>query len=782
MNRKPLALALASVLGLGAAPTMAQLMLEEVVVTAQKREQGLQDISATVNVVGGETIEEYSALNFEDVEGLTAGLTLESPNARQQKVALRGVSIDPDSGADGTVDIYWNGQLVNPAIAFSKIYDMERIEVLRGPQGTLQGRSSPGGAILLLTRKADLNEASGYVQGTVGDNDGFNTQVAYGAPLIENTLAVRVAAVYDMDDGNGVENATTGLDNPEQEAASARLSVTWAPVEDVTAALTYQFFDQEADDVQAIDGMDSLGVRPSFDAQDRTGLAPTDNEYDFEFDALNLNLTWDLGNHEVVSVTGWDDQTREYRDENDRADYIRNPLAFSSQNSVVEQEVFTQEIRIASIDNEMWNYVVGAYYQDSDVLADFVVNTTTTLPDSTPVIGPYQFTLATRSLLPVTAEQWSLFSFNTINLSDDLQVELGIRYTDYDKGRSATVDFLEFTYLPEVMGLPPGVPQEAALGPITEGVAGGLPIEGISPENQESSEDAFTGSATVRWEATDEMAVYASYSRSYRPSGTSIVPSPNVQFLPGGGDFVLHEEEESDAIEFGFKGAFWDGRAEINGAVFLQQYDGFLGFVRGVEVLDDNGDAQILPGGIIFNGDAEILGVEMDGRVLLSETWSAGFSAAWVDAQWDGGEQPCNDREPGEVVGSCELDGQIEGEPEWSFSLNSEYYMPLDNGMETYVRGLYKYTGERGNIAGSAGVGDVTDEFEAHNVVDLFIGVRDAAGSWDVNVFAKNLFDEDEVVRQLGPDQYDQRFSGGSYTLTDVLEERTIGVTGRYNF
>lgn len=775
--------AFAAALAITATPGMAQMALEEVIVTAQKREASLQDISATVNVVTGDALDKFSSLNFEDIEAQTAGLTLATPNARNQNVAMRGVAIDTESGADGTVDVYWNGQLVNTNIAFSQLYDMERIEVLKGPQGTLQGRASPGGAINILTRQADTSEASGYVQMTVGDNEGLNTQVAYGMPLIEDTLGVRVAAVYDTSEGRGLENPVTGLDDPEVEAKSARLSTTWNVTDDFAAELSYQYFDRDSDDPAGISGTDSLSERPTLKPEDETALASTNNEGEFDYDMVGLNMSWEVAGHELVSVTGWSDQTRKYHDEVDRANYVTDPQALTFQSSETKQEIWSQELRLASSGNDFWDYMVGLYYLDQDVTADFLVNDTTTTPPETQLLGEYQFTLALRSVLPVTAKQWSIFTFNSFYLRDDLQLEVGLRYTDYDKTREATVDLDHIPYMPDIAGpLPPGFTQEQIKQIVVDQVAGALPIEGISPENQKGSEDAWTGSAALRWDWTDDVSLYASYNRGYRPSGTSIVPAPATQFLPDGANYLLHDEEESDAFEVGFKGRFMDNRASLNGAVFYQQYDGYLGFVREVEVLDDEGLPQVLPGGIIFNGDANIFGVELEGRMLLTETWDAGGGLSWIQAEWDGAEMPCNDREGDEVVGTCDVDGEnIGGEPEWSATLNSEYYYPLDN-TEIYVRGLYKFTGERDNISASAGLGDVTADFDAYSLVDLFVGWRSSDYTWDVNLFAKNLFDEDELIQQLGSDKYDQQLSGGSYTQTNILNERTIGLTARYNF
>ncbi|MEH6592054.1 MAG: TonB-dependent receptor [Halioglobus sp.] len=774
-RKTAIALALASTPLIAQHAVAQQLVLEEVIVTAQKRSALVKDIAATVNVVSGEAVDKFSALSFDDIQAQTAGLTLATPSARTQNIAMRGVSIDPESGAEGTVDVYWNGQLVSLNIAFSQLYDLERIEVLRGPQGTLQGRAAPGGAINILTRSPDLYEASGYVQMTVGDNDGLNTQVAYGAPLIEGKLAARVAAVYDTSNARDVENITTGLDDPELKASSARIGFLWQATEDLSAELTYQYFDRDIDDPAAISGIDSLGERPSFQPDDLTALGKTNNKAEFDYDLVNLNVSWEFADHELTSVTGWSDETRGYGDEIDRAYYVTNPLAPTDQFSETKQEFLIQELRLASIDNDFWDYMVGVYFQDQDVVADVNTNTTTSIPNDIPVFGGFEFTAATDSVLPVSSKQWSIFSFNTFYLSDNTQLEFGLRYTDYERSAAADVTFAGYPYFPDTLA-------PAVEDLLRDRVEGALPISAISEENQDTSEDSLTGSLTFRWDWTDNVSLYTSYNRGYRPSGISIVPSPNVVFLPNGEDDLLYDEETSDAFEVGFKSRPMDGRATLNGALYYQQYDGYLGFVRGLQVENDAGVPQDLPGGIIFNGDANIWGAELEGQILLTETWNFGGSVSYVSAEWDGAEKPCNDREPGESLGSCDVDGEnVGGEPEWSASLNSEYFYPLDN-TELYIRGLYKYNGERENQDASAGLGDVTEQFDSFSVLDVFAGWRSNELTWDLSVWSKNLLNEDAVTLQRGPDQYDLRFSGGSYTQTNIVPERIIGMTARYNF
>ena len=615
-----------------------------------------------------------------------------------------------------------------------------------------------------------MNEPEGYMSMTVSDNEGINGQIAYGAPLIDGVLAARVAAVYNTNNAADVGNITTGLDDPEAEATSARLSVAWEPTATFSAGLVWQYMDRDIDDPKAVAGIDSLGERPTLDEQDRIALGKTNNFGELEYDIVNLTLSWEVGGHEVTAVTGYNDTEKTARTENDRAHYLPNPEAPTWQRSLTEVESIAQEIRIASMDNEFWDYMVGVYYLDQETTTSFLANSVLRPPS--PEIG-----FATEGVIPVDNEEMGIFTFNTLYLTDLMQMEVGLRWSNFDRFRRADIDFVGLTYLP-----PPLQALEDATGAISGGIASNFPITGISDENSSAEDDAVTGSLKFRYEWTDETSLYVSYNRGYRPGGISIIPSPNIAFLPNGENDLLYDEETSDSIELGFKSRLLEGRATLNGALYYQQFDGYFGFKRGLQVLDDNGEPADLPGGMVYNGDAILWGVEFEGQVLLSESWSAGGSIAYNKGEWDGAEAPCNEREPGEVIGSCDVDGEaLGGEPEWSASLNSEYFIPFENS-EWYIRGLYKFTGERDNTDASAGIGPVTDEFDAHHVFNLYTGLRSTNYTWDISLWAKNLIDEEAVVFQEGSDQYDLAFSGGSYTQVNVLPERTIGVTARYNF
>ena len=759
--------ALAAALSIAAAPTLAQLVLEEVVVTAQKRSENVQDIAATVNVISGKDIEKYQAFDFSSIQQQTAGLTLASPNARNNIIAMRGVSVDPESGTATAVDTYWNDAIVRPDVAFTQMYDLERIEILRGPQGTLQGRTSPAGAINIITKRADVDEAEGYIQLSAADNDGLNAQVAYGAPLIEGTLAVRVAADYDRSNGPNIQNLTTGFDDQEYETKSGRLSAAWNVTDTFSTQLIYQYLDQDLDDPKAMSGVDQQGGRPTLVPTDLKALALTNDTAELDFNVANLIMDWEVLNHEVTGIVGYTDSSKKAYTAADRADSLRYfvpaTTAPTYQNSQTDVTSYSYELRLASQDNDFWDYLVGVYYQDQNTDTTFYANSV--LLTQLPGVG-----FKTKSVLPVNANNFAIFTFNTLQLTQDIQLEAGLRWTKYDGYAQATVNYAGAND-------PGPLPSKEVVNDL---FAPRFPIVGIS--NPNTNANAVTGSLKLRYEWRDEVSLYAAYNRGYRPGGTSIVPSPNIEFLPDPEAFLTYDEETSDAIELGAKSTLWDDRATLNVALYYQKFDGYLGFTRGVQVVNNAGEPVDLPGGIVYNGDANIWGIEVEGKVLLSERWDAGGALSYSKGEWDGATQPCNDRVGNEVIGSCDIDGQpIGGEPEWSLSLNSEYFYPLKS-TELYLRGLFKYTDDRLNTDASAGIGNVRSEFSSYQTLDLFTGLRSNDFAWDVSLWVKNVTDEDEVIYQQGPDQYDIALSGGSYTQTNILRERTFGMTARYNF
>jgi outer membrane receptor protein involved in Fe transport len=759
------------------APAMAQndLMLEEVIVTAQKREQTQQDIAATVNVVTGDVIDQFAVFDFGDIEQLTAGLSLTTINSRNSNISMRGITTDPESGSDSAVEVYFNDISVREDVAFSQLYDLARIEILRGPQGAVQGRTSPAGAIKMITQSPNMSLIEGYVQTSFSDNEGFNGQFASSLPLIKNELAIRLSGVYDENNANSVENLTTGL-NSTKRASSGRLSVAWEPSDTFSALLTTQYFDRSrADDPKILAGTDSLGSRPTLKASNRTALASTNDFDTLTYKLASLELIWDVAGHQLTSISGKQDSTKPGRLENDRAFYqpdLNNAFVdgnfntFQETNTAVDS--FSQEFRFASVDNDTWDYMVGVFYNKQDTTTSFE---SWSVQDV--VVGDAN--LLVGGSVPVNREDYAIFTFNTVRLTDKLAIDAGLRYQKTDRFNLTDVALIEIgqVAIPDTLRPIEGV--------IRQGIENGFdPISAITGEDTSPSATATTGSLTLRYDLDDDISLYGSYSRAFRAGGISIIPDPNVQVIEDAG-LLRYEDETSDAIELGMKGRFWNGRATANVALYLQKFDGLISRNIGLQASTVDGTGSFdIPGGLTYNADATMQGIEVDGQVLLSERWSAGGAFSYNESEYDDGAQsPCSSL--GQLL-TCDIGGdRIAGQPKLSYSLNSEYFIPLDS-LEWYVRGLYKYTGDIVNPTAISGLTNAREKFDSYSTINLFTGLRAANGQWDVSLWAKNLLDEEALVTEIPSDTYDAEASGGSYVSPTLIPERTIGLTARYNF
>jgi iron complex outermembrane receptor protein len=303
-----------------------QAILEEVIVTAQKRSESVQDIPSTVNVIDGEALKEFNVFNFTDLGALSAGLEINSFNGRSGRINLRGIDYNPNSASEASVTTYWNQAIVDSNAVFQQMFDIQRIEVLRGPQGSLAGRTSPAGAINIHTARPNLDEMEGEIRGTFADNDGVNTQAAASFVLLPGELAVRVAGVYDESDLDEIENDVTG-ETTNDETKAGRVSLSWLPTDALSVDLAVQYLERENDDVITLEGapagdpskQDPDGVLRELDAFDRRGaFVGLDNgiedNTDGEFWNSSLVLQWELESHMITSVTGYHDtdSTREY--------------------------------------------------------------------------------------------------------------------------------------------------------------------------------------------------------------------------------------------------------------------------------------------------------------------------------------------------------------------------------------------------------------------------------------------------------------------------------------
>lgn len=719
-------------------------VIEEIVVTAQKRSESVQDVPSTVNVLSGEALKEFNVMNFTDLETLTAGLTSRRTTGRSGVISLRGVPFNPNSAAEAAITVYLNQTLVDGNRVYQQMFDVERIEVLRGAQGTLAGRSSPAGSINIHTILPNLDSMEGQIRGIANDDDGLNTQAAINLPLIEGVLAVRVAGVFDESNMNGARNILTGGDTDE-ETTAGRISVSWQPSDTLSVDLMHQQLEYDITWTDILDGtpsgdpvLDPLGELRPLDAFDRKGASVGADETSAEFSSTTLNIEWELGNHTISSVTGY--HTAESTRDFDQADGNADPGNFTRRIAMDDRDDWSQEIRIANNDADFWEYMVGAYYERSDVLFtqdNFMLRNHPLWPGSV------------KLFFPIVIDRFGLFTHNKFHLSDDWNLQLGLRYQEAEAERD---DYMATNN--GFRGLPDGT----------------VTAQILSDENKTYDEDAITGTVSLQYALNDDVNLYGSIATGWRQGGITVTGSP----LPE--DVLLFDSEDSISYEFGFKGIFNDGTLRLNGAVFYQDFDDFISRVATLNIRDIDGAMK--RAGVSVNSDAEVFGAELEFDSYLSENWTLGGSISYANSEFAGGGMPCNEFDDngqpvipeGAFVQTCDVSGQPLGTPEWTASFHTEYTMAFD-GFEGYGRLLFRYVDERFHKD--------LDDLDAYQEAHLYIGIRST--QWDVSAFVRNLFDEEAVISGAANTQLVKGRASG-YGTRSLIQERTFGVTLGYNF
>jgi iron complex outermembrane recepter protein len=685
-------------------------VLEEVIVTATKKSESINDVGLSINAVTGDTLSEYEAFSFEDVGGLTAGLSLDT---QTRDVSLRGITFQSFSNAASAVEIYWNDVNVLTSVAFQEMFDVQRIEVLRGPQGSTQGRTSPAGSIMIVTEQPNLDFVDGRIQVSLAEEDSSNTQFGVSVPIVPGKLAMRIAGLYDSNNIEGIENITSGTVQTEHSSAG-RLSFVWEPIDTLRLQLITEHSERDKDLFQDVAG--SRTGEPTLDAYDRKSLQQLDG-YRLDRTTLTaLNLHWQLPDHQLTLHSG---HYKTYNLEIVDSD-AHNALPLPQTDvQIVNIEQTNQELRLNSTEAELLDYMVGLYYRKYQAHTEFERGFVLDVPNN--------------------QEEFGLFTHNTLYITDRLRGQMGVRWQKIRRFNRSDLTF----------------------GPFTSAV--------ISDENTSSEATAVTGSLKLLFDLSDDVMLYASAERGFRP-GAAV-----VSFVSLSEERLLFDDETSNSLEFGFKASLLDRRAQLNGAIFQQRFDGFI-TTADTAVLDEFTNTITLVNNLPFNADATITGVEMDFNILLSDHWTLGSSVSYVDARFDDGEQiPCLvfDENGAIFVDSdkdletCDAGGRrIGGEPNWSYVLNSDYSIAL-GPFDGFVRGLYKFEGSRA-------FDDLNQDTGGYGLVNAFVGIRGRESTWELSLWVKNLTDK-KAERKLFP-------IINGYRDVAISQPRTIGLTGRYAF
>jgi len=728
------------------------LVIEEIIVTAQKREQSIQDVPSTVNSALGESLRDFTVFDFNELQKLTPGLESNKINGRTGAVALRGVTYNPNSGATQAVDVYWNDTTTGSLGAggiFQQIFDLERIEVLRGPQGTLQGRTSPGGTINIITARPDLNETNGYIRTMFTDNSGNNTQFGASVPLVEGKLAIRASGVYDKSDLNEARNILDG-NVSDSKTLAGRFSLSWLPTDTLSVDLVYQYMENELNQVNTLAGSSTLPFQlqslPDIRANEFLGIQLQPILYDGDFTNTSLTVSWDLENHQLTYVGGYHKveavSTLDVAEGNSNPGTpvpgFANPQIFND-----DDKATSHELRLNSLSNDFWDYTVGIYYgeESGTFLRDQL-----TSPFAIPITIPSPFEI----------EDIGIFNHNIFYFTDNWTGQFGLRWQSTDR----KVDSAIFSKA----DIPPlGISEGDLMGVLLPNELGYF------------DSDKVTGSASLSYNFDDpDLMLYAKAATSYRPGGATVA-NQNLGYL------ATYDEENSWFAEFGIKSTLMGGQMRLNSSVFYQDFDSFITRLNRIRINNGGNANRPAQASITTNGDAKVLGLEIFTDFLITENWTLTANGSFVDAEYkDDVMLPCNDGNPipdGIVANTCDVGGQALGvQPRVSMTFSTDYIIPFASS-EAYIRALYNYVGKREDTAAP------TDEkLGSYGVFDLYLGWRLGDGAWDFSVFARNLFDTDDV-NSYTPEQRTRLGSLGSgYWGVNLVPPRLLGVSATYNF
>lgn len=709
--RTPLFAAVALATAVGSPAVTAQsdeqrFSLEEIVVTARRRSESLQDVPIAVTALTGDELTLKGASDITELAQSVPSVTLEPSRATNTTLTafIRGVGQqDPLAGFEQGVGLYLDDvYMARPQGNVIDIYDVERIEILRGPQGTLYGRNTVGGAIKYVTRRLD-DELRGSLKGTYGSYDQIDLVGTVSMPLGE-TLRIGGTVASFQRDGYG-ENKTTGDDQYNKDIFAYRLSAEWLPTDDLLVRFAY---DDAQDDSNPVAGFRPYpgavsGDPVLSDVYDSTaGIANAassagiNGNNEVESDGWMISVDWTIGNNFTLrSITA------------NRSDYTESVVDFDSLAVddldvpvIYDNEQFTQEFQLLYSGDKL-NLVSGLFWIDAEASNDFDV-----------VLGQLgraaygeELTAYTGGI--VETESWSAFVDVTWNFTEKLSVAVGGRYTE-DK-RSA--DVFRGSYL--------------GVGSPFFGNDDAIFLGATSDYEAERTFYDFSPRLNVSYLWTDDITVYGGYSQGFKagmfdPRGANLL-TPAVE------DGV--DSETLDSYEIGLKSSYWDGRAVTNVAVFYSEYSDMQ--VPGSVGVDTNGDGvnDDFVGTLTNAGEAEISGIEIEGTFLLTENFSMQVAASFLNTditEW--------------IVNDVDVSGdrEVQNTPEEMAYIAFNYNMDAFGGQMAFNLN-WSYKGDVTQFEIPAPDLD-QDSYDMINASAVWISDSD---NWLVGLHGKNLTDEE---------------------------------------
>ena len=705
-------------------------VMEEVVVTARKRDEAFQDVPVTVNVFTAQTIEAAGIQRPADYIAMVPNMqVVETQNAGNAFIVIRGISQARNSEPSVAVLIDGVAQ-TNPAQFNQELFDIQQIEVLKGPQGGVYGRNAIGGAILITT-KAPTETFEGSVKLGVGNENSYRAQGDISGP-ISDTLKYRASVAYYESDGF-LENEFVNEKADPVEDLSGRLRLLWEPSDTFTADLRFSVDNLDTKALYfVIPRADEANVFSIVsDANNVSTPITLDNPGINERDLWNaaLKLDFDVGGGTLTSISSYDD-TEEILT-GDAFDFRPAPQSIFqvllgtdlNQSQFLDVQAYSQELRYTSPTEGRVRWIAGAYYVHTDRFIS-----TTNMVDTGNGVFPVYETPSTNPLNPSATfladeqdqDAWSVFADVVFEVTDKFEIDAAIRY-DEDKRENTTKTPQGF------------IPQPDPMGPPTVFTGDVRSHTWSEPQPK----------LTLRYKPAENMTLYGGYSRGFRSggfnqTGVGAVAENSVPEVFGVND--LFEAEIADTYELGFKGQFMDQRLNFGVTLFQTESENGYFFV----FLPANSTQNL------GNLDADYEGGEIELSARPTDRLDLYLSYAYTDSEITKMEDPS-------VVGN-----EAPLVSRHTANAGVQYRQPLGDALDLTFRVDYRQTGETWWEPYNVTSRDTID------VVDARISL--GGDKWMATAWGKNLNDE----------EYNTEFSPGGF-LFKALPQR-YGVEFLYKF
>lgn len=721
--------------------------LQEIVVTAQRREQSLQKVPISVTAFNDASIAALSAESIGDLDTFTPGLTINDTSVTQPSFTVRGVATDDFGiGTDPSVGIFvdgiYSGRSGSSLIFFN---DINRVEVLKGPQGTLFGRNTSAGAISITTnRPNDTRSLSGTIQ--VGNYRKVRADATVNLPITD-TLFLRLNGVTNYRDGY-LTDALSGRKREREDNKSGRAALRWAPTDATDFVLAYDH------DNTHKDGPFAIGISLNALSTDPAGPYANDVRDDKEtrvLHAVSFTATHHTGPFTLTSISSFKHfETHNREDEDGTA----NPRLYLDTENIEKNSSLYQELRIG-FDNDRLSAIAGASYfhergrQTSAVTllsdsADNLLGVVAGFPiftilDSAGVPGVFGQEIREDMNNRAANDSYAAFGDATFKVNDRLSLTAGIRYTHDRKvftwlNGGFTGGGLETLAAPNalynaIVGAPlfpaDGATSVADFFRATVGSNGLIfdvgALEGVPFTRRESFNDV-SPRFVVQYDVTPDVHAYASASRGYKAGGFNSVQI-NSFFAP----------EKVWNFEGGFKSELFNRRVRFNASGYYFKYKN-----RQSISLENTGGT--LPQYITRSGDSEAYGVDLDTQFVVSPDFTIGATAGLIESKW-----------VTRIEQGQDISGQPTGEPSFRGVLSGHYKHEVGNG-SIFADASYSYTSkQRINDAtrfSDAAIAPFVDFSKlgalrsARNIVNARVGWRSPDDQLSISAYAENLLDK----------------------------------------